>query len=213
MIQNGEVLPGERLASVQQLAEQFQVGRSAVREALSALRAIGLIEIRQGEGSFVRKVDHDLARLVIPAAAFMRQEDIRQLFEIRKIIETGAAALAAENRTEGDLLELKTHLVDMQRTKGEEGLDEKADIQFHLAIVKSTKNQMLSTLLATVSETMQSAMREARKLFFYREKEKLDQLYLEHLAIYEAIEAQDSARAYQAMMTHIMQVEQATFKT
>ncbi len=166
MIQNGEVLPGERLASVQQLAEQFQVGRSAVREALSALRAIGLIEIRQGEGSFVRKVDHDLARLVIPAAAFMRQEDIRQLFEIRKIIETGAAALAAENRTEGDLLELKTHLVDMQRTKGEEGLDEKADIQFHLAIVKSTKNQMLSTLLATVSETMQSAMREARKLFF-----------------------------------------------
>ncbi|WP_265416596.1 FadR/GntR family transcriptional regulator [Alkalihalobacillus deserti] len=115
MIKNGEFLPGDRLVSVQQLAEDFDVGRSAIREALSALKAVGLVNIKQGEGTFVKKINHDLTTNVIPSVAFMKQEDIRQLFEIRKIVETGAASLAAVNQKEEDLKEMERILVEMQR--------------------------------------------------------------------------------------------------
>ena len=66
MIVSGKVKPGDRLSSVQQLAEDFNVGRSAIREALSALKTMGYIEIRQGEGTFVKKVDIDVANQMIP---------------------------------------------------------------------------------------------------------------------------------------------------
>ncbi|MBU8907195.1 FadR/GntR family transcriptional regulator [Desertibacillus haloalkaliphilus] len=212
MIKNGEVTPGERLSSVQKLAEDFNVGRSAIREALSALKAMGLIEIRQGEGTFVKKIDHDLASHVIPSAQFMQKEDIRQLFEIRKIIETGAASLAAENRTEVDVQQLRLILDEMKRAAGDGDIGEKADIDFHMTIVNSTKNDMLCKLMETVSDTMQESMREARKLFLYSQKSKMEQLYDEHLSIYKAIENQDRQRAYEEMMAHIVGVEKGLFR-
>ncbi|GAE25679.1 lactate-responsive regulator LldR [Halalkalibacter wakoensis JCM 9140] len=213
MIRNGEVLPGQRLASVQQLAEEFQVGRSAIREALSALKAVGLVEIKQGEGTFVKKVNHDLSSKVIPSVKFMKQEDIRQLFEIRKIVETGAASLAAVNRTEEDLEKINQILEEMKRSEGDGELGEKADVDFHMAIVSSTKNDMLLKLLETVSDTMQVSMREARKLFLYSETKKMKQLYNEHILIFEAIKKQDANQAYEEMMKHIVGVEEAIFRS
>lgn len=213
MIKNGEVGPGDRLASVQQLAEDFNVGRSAVREALSALKAVGLIEIRQGEGTFVKKVDHHLAGYAIPSVALMKQEDLRQLFDIRKIVETGAASLAAANRTTADLSAMKKILEEMKRAEGDGELGEKADVEFHMAIVRSTKNDMLYKLLETVSDTMQVSMLEARKMFLFSKSDKMKKLYEEHLHIFKAIKAQDSKKAYDEMMNHIAGVERALFPT
>ncbi|ARK30264.1 FadR/GntR family transcriptional regulator [Halalkalibacter krulwichiae] len=213
MIKNGEVSPGERLASVQQLAEDFNVGRSAIREALSALKAVGLVEIKQGEGTFVKKINHDIAANVIPSVAFMKQEDVRQLFEIRKIVETGAASLAALNHTEEDLQQIENIIDEMKRAVGDGELGEKADVDFHMAIVRSTKNEMLLKLLETVSDTMQVAMREARKLFLYTESDQMQKLYKDHLEIFEAIKSKDSKKAYDAMMKHIVDVEKSVFQT
>ncbi|WP_245308167.1 FadR/GntR family transcriptional regulator [Halalkalibacter urbisdiaboli] len=213
MIKSGEVGPGDRLASVQQLAEDFNVGRSAIREALSALKAVGLVEIRQGEGTFVKRIHHDIASLVIPSVEFMKQEDVRQLFEIRKIVETGAASLAALNRSNEDLLKIEAILHEMKRAEGDGELGEKADVEFHLAVVSATKNQMLNQFLEVVSDTMHVALREARKVFFYSEPERLTQLYNEHWHIYEALKNQDADRAYQMMMIHISGVEKAMFDT
>ncbi|MDT8860056.1 FadR family transcriptional regulator [Alkalihalobacillus sp. MEB130] len=212
MIRSGEVMPGERLSSVQQLAEDFNVGRSAIREALSALKAVGLVEIKQGEGTFVKKIDHDLVSNVIPSVEFMKQEDIQQLFEIRKIVETGAASLAAKNRSQEDLQKMKLILEEMLRAEGDGEIGEKADVEFHMAIVRSTKNDMLLKLLETVSDTMQVLMREARRLFLFSESEKMKQLYDEHIIIFEAIQNNDSQQAYEAMMTHIVGVEKAVFQ-
>lgn len=213
MIKNGEVKPGDRLASVQQLAEDFNVGRSAVREALSALKAVGLVEIRQGEGTFVKKIDHNLAGYAIPSAALMKQEDVRQLFEIRKIVETGAASLAAANRTADDLVEMQKHLDEMNRAVGDGELGEKADVEFHMAIVRSTRNDMLYKLLETVSDTMQASMFEARKIYLFSENNNMKKLYEEHMQIFTAIKNQDSQEAYEHMMNHISGVEHSLFQS
>lgn len=205
MIVSGEVKPGDRLSSVQQLAEDFNVGRSAIREALSALKAMGYIEIRQGEGTFVKKSDYDVANKMIPKV--LQQEDIRQLFEIRKFNETGAASLAAENRTADDLLELERILVEMKETEGNGELGEKVDMKFHMAVVKASQNDMLYRLMTTISETMQESMREARQLFLYSNSEKMKQLHEEHYAIFLAIKNKDSLLAYNKMLEHLVGVE------
>jgi GntR family transcriptional regulator, transcriptional repressor for pyruvate dehydrogenase complex len=209
LILSGEVKPGDRLSSVQQLAEDFNVGRSAIREALSALKAMGYIEIRQGEGTFVKKVDFDVANQMIPQ--ILQKEDIRQLFEIRKFNETGAASLAAENRNAEDLLDLENILADMKIAEGDGELGEKADINFHMAIVKASKNDMLYRLMTTISETMQESMREARQLFLYSNEEKMKQLYDEHYAIFLAIKNKDSKLAYDKMLEHIVGIEVELF--
>lgn len=205
MIISGEVKPGDRLSSVQQLAEDFNVGRSAIREALSALKAMGYIEIRQGEGTFVKKIDFDVSNQMIPCV--LQKDDILQLFDIRKFNETGAASLAADNRTEDDLLNLENILMKMKQSEGDGDLGEKADIEFHMAIVKASKNDMLYRLMTTVSEKMQESMREARQLFLYSNEEKMRQLYDEHYAIYLAIKNKDSRLAYDKMLEHIVGIE------
>jgi len=210
MIKNSEFEAGDRLPSVQQLAEDFDVGRSAIREALSAMKAMGLIEIRQGEGTFVKKIDFDLLNKMIPAV--LVRKDFQQLFEVRKLNETGAARLAALNRTEEDLLELKRIVDEMKRIQGNGELGEKADIDFHMAIVSATKNDMLYRLLTTVSDTVRESMKEARQLFLYSNPMRMEQLFHEHMRIYEAIEKKDSDEAYQAMMDHIVGVEEELFK-
>ncbi|KYG33144.1 FadR/GntR family transcriptional regulator [Alkalihalobacillus trypoxylicola] len=210
-IKNGQLQAGDRLDSVQQLATKYQVGRSAIREALSALRAVGLIEIRQGEGSFVKKIEHDLAKMILPSVDLLEKKDLKQLFEIRKMIETGAAKIAAEKRTEEDLERFEQVLQEMRQALGDGKLGEIADIQFHQAIVKATKNEMLQSLLETISETMKAAMQEARMTYLYGDQEKLTALYNEHKKIYEAIKERNEEKAFQSMMDHILGVEKSLF--
>ncbi|PYZ95319.1 GntR family transcriptional regulator [Salipaludibacillus keqinensis] len=210
MIKNGEFNAGDRLPSVQQLAADFDVGRSAIREALSALKAMGFIEIRQGEGTFVKKTDLDLTIKMIPSV--LVKQDLQELFEVRKLNETGAAFLAALNRSEKDLAELERILAEMKRTEGDGELGEKADIDFHMAIVSATQNDMLYRLMTTVSDTMKESMKEARQLFIYTNPQKMDQLYHEHYKIYTLIKNQDADASYQAMKDHIVGVEKELFK-
>lgn len=212
MITAGHVLPGDRLSSVQQLAEEFNVGRSAIREALSALNAMGLIEIRQGEGTFVKKVSVDVSNNIIPA--ILQKEDLIQLYAIRKFNETGAASLAAENRTKEDLDEIVTILEKMKSWQGDdEGFGEKIDMEFHMAVVKASKNEMLYKLLNTISETLQQSMREARQFLLYSTEEKMMQLYNEHYEIYVAIKDQNPQLAYNKTLQHIVALEDALFNT
>ena len=84
---------------MQQLAENFQVGRSAIREALSALKAMGLIEMKQGEGTYVRQFEASSIHFPLSTAMLMNKDDVINLLEVRKIIEIGAATSAAAKRT------------------------------------------------------------------------------------------------------------------
>ncbi|MCM3536769.1 FadR family transcriptional regulator [Priestia endophytica] len=206
-IKNGDLKPGDKLDSVWQLAENFQVGRSAIREALSALRAMGLIEMRQGEGTFVREFDPSMISLPITTAVLMKKEDIENLLEVRKVLEVGASGAAASKRTEEDLINMKNILEKMMNSVGDEELGEKADFQFHLAVAKASQNPLLVGLMNNVGEMMLQSMRETRRVWLYSKETTSQRLYDEHMQIYKAIEAMDVRRAQDLMISHLMSVE------
>ncbi|MEK4760329.1 FadR/GntR family transcriptional regulator [Viridibacillus sp. FSL E2-0187] len=207
MIKEGQLKPGDQLDSVQELAINFQVGRSAIREALTSLRAMGLIEMRQGEGTFVKTFTADNLAYPIQSAMLMTNKNIQELLEVRQILETGIVASAAQKRTAEDLEVMRVHLKEMINHTKNSDLGERADLAFHLAIAKAADNVLLSTLMQHVSDLMSESMRETRRICLYDEKQTLDLLNEQHHLIYKQIEAQDSEAAAKAMKSHLQFVE------
>jgi GntR family transcriptional regulator, transcriptional repressor for pyruvate dehydrogenase complex len=207
MIRTGQLPPRSKLESVQQLAENFQVSRSAIREALSALKAMGLVEMKQGEGTYIKEFDAKQMTFPLSTAVLMDKKDVAHLLEVRKIIETGTAALAAKNRREEDLEAMAQALEEMKRVKGDEELGEKADFQFHLAVSAAAGNPLLSTLLGQVSELMIKTMKETRRLWLFSQQTTTENLVIEHAKIYHAILDKNEEKARMAMSEHLENVE------
>ncbi|MGJ7034219.1 GntR family transcriptional repressor for pyruvate dehydrogenase complex [Anoxybacillus eryuanensis] len=207
MIQTGQLKPGDKLDSVQQLAENFQVGRAAIREALTALRAMGLIEMKQGEGTYVREFDPAMLSFPISAAVLMNKEDVAHLLEVRKLLEVGAAGVAARKRTDEDLRAMQSALTQMREAIGDEELGEKADFLFHMAIAAATKNPLLVSLMNNVSGMMMETMRETRRIWLFAKQATTEQLLEDHIAIFEAIRDQHIELAQERMKEHLGHVE------
>lgn len=206
-IRAGELKPGDRLDSVEQLAEQLQVSRSAIREALSALKAMGLIEIKQGSGTFVKSNQSNQLDFPLSTAILTNKQDISHLLEVRKIIEVGTAASAAIHRTDKDLQSMMQILDEMKHAQGNGELGEKADFQFHAAISAASQNPLLATLLDQVSGLMIETMKETRRIWLYSKKISSEKLYDEHMQIFLAIKQQNEELAKHAMASHLSNVE------
>lgn len=207
LIRSGQVKPGEKLASVQQLAENFQVGRSAIREALTSLRAMGLVEMKQGEGTYVNEFETNRITFPLSTAILMNKEDIAQLLEVRKIIEVGTAAAAAKKRTSSHLIRMEKALEEMKHANGDETLGEKADLQFHFVLAEAAQNPLLLSLMNQVSGLMGETMKETRRVWLFSKQRTVEQLYEEHNDIYEAIKEQDEEKASKYMLIHLENVE------
>ncbi|HEK9100259.1 FadR family transcriptional regulator [Bacillus pfraonensis] len=207
MIKNGTLKPGDKLLPVHQLAEQFQVGRSAVREALSALRAMGLIEMKQGEGTYVKNFDSSALTKSLNHTLLMKKEDILDLLEVRKVLEVGAVRAAAAKRTEDNLQNMKHWLDEMAKSIGNEKAGEKADFHFHMGIAESSHNNILLELMNHVSEMIAETIGESRRIILYGEQTTAERLLEEHQAIYDAVLEQDVESAQQAMLNHLTNVE------
>lgn len=207
-IRNGLVKPGERLDSVEQLSKRFQVGRSTIREALSALRATGLVDIRQGEGTFVAKLLPSEGAGPLRLVAGLTRQEVLEFFEVRKIVEAGAASAAAAKRTPEQLAAMRTALQAMHSAVRDDHLGEEADAQFHLAVAAATGNRMLAGLMLQISDTLQATMKEARRLWLFSEELTLERLHKEHSAILDAIEEGNASLAGQLMLAHLSKVEQ-----
>ncbi|MEI2457714.1 L-lactate utilization/bacilysin biosynthesis transcriptional regulator LutR [Bacillus subtilis] len=207
MIKNGELKPGDKLDSVQALAESFQVSRSAVREALSALKAMGLVEMKQGEGTYLKEFELNQISQPLSAALLMKKEDVKQLLEVRKLLEIGVASLAAEKRTEADLERIQDALKEMGSIEADGELGEKADFAFHLALADASQNELLKHLMNHVSSLLLETMRETRKIWLFSKKTSVQRLYEEHERIYNAVAAGNGAQAEAAMLAHLSNVE------
>lgn len=207
MIRSGQLKPGDKLDSVQQLAVNFQVGRSAIREALTSLRAMGLIDIKQGEGTYIKEFESEQITFPLSTAILMNKDDIAQLLEVRKILECGTAAAAAKNRTSQHLTMMESALEEMKGANGDEELGEKADLQFHLALAEASRNPLLMSLMNHVSILMGETMKETRKVWLFSKQTTLECLYDEHKAIFEAIKNQDEEKARNFMLVHLENVD------
>ncbi|MCC3374910.1 FadR/GntR family transcriptional regulator [Cohnella sp. REN36] len=210
-IENGDLMPGARLPSVVELSAQYQVGRSTVREALSALKAMGLLTIRQGGGTFVRaETEGGPAHpgQLQPDSWVGRAGTIRHILDVRRVLETGCALLAAKHRTADDLTALSGTLGEMERALGDEAESEQADVRFHQQIAAAAHNPVLRDWMDSLSRELHESMKDTRALWFYAERANAERLLAEHKAIYEAIAGREPRLASERMAAHIDKVEQ-----
>ncbi|RIE00461.1 FadR family transcriptional regulator [Cohnella faecalis] len=203
-IETEQFAPGAKLPTVVELAESFEVGRSTVREALSALKAMGWITIRHGGGSFVSA---QLPTGEEGAGLAFNTELLQEVLEVRKFIEVGCATLAAKRRTEQNLAELRATLEEMAASLDREEESDRADIRFHLLIAEASHNSLFGSMMESMTERMRESMKESRRLWFFAERASTEQLLQEHKDIYAAIEAGDEQLAADRMMHHLQKVE------
>jgi len=177
-----------------------------VREALSALQAMGLIDLKQGEGTFVRKLASKDLLEVNYSSLLIEHRHIESLLEVRKIIETSAVGLAAKRRTYEDLVGLEDALSLMEKDIYNEEHGQKADWLFHYSIARATKNEMLVYIIESISDSMKRNLITNRAVLFQREGMP-EKLLEEHKKIYRAIEKQDVELAKELLFNHLHQVE------
>lgn len=152
----GTVSPGSRLPTEGELMVQLGVGRSTLREAVKVLAHAGLLEVRQGDGTYVRaKADPSE-----PLERRLRRAHIRDVFEVRRTLEIAIARLAAERRDAEDLDKLRQSL-ETREAHAHSHHDPDfigADLAFHLAVAEASKNPVLVDLYRAFSRAVSEAM-------------------------------------------------------
>jgi GntR family transcriptional regulator, transcriptional repressor for pyruvate dehydrogenase complex len=197
---SGQVSPGERMPSERQLAQAFGVGRSAMREAIKSLSLLGLVEVRHGDGTYLRKSDSALLPQVIEWGLLLGEPRTRDLVEARQKIEEIIAALAAERRTDADIADLSVLLSRMEASVVADGPVEvfvEADVAFHLRLAEASRNTALRDVLGGVQALLRVWI--ARVIGAGNR----DLSYREHIPILEAVERGDPEGAKQAMEVHM----------
>src|SRR5947209_14266318 len=202
LIAEGRLKSGDRLPPERELAEKFVVSRTSVREALRALESLGLIEIRAGEGTFVREVS--VESLIEPLALMMvsQREAIAELFEARRLLEPGIAALAASRATLEEVAEMERILEEQAKeiAEGRTGLVQ--DAAFHGAIGAAAHNRAITRLAHAIMDLLTQSREEALNTPGRPQRPHQD-----HCRILGAIRARDERAAQQAMLDHLAAVE------
>lgn len=201
MIAAGTLKKGDKLPSERSLVEQLQVSRASIREALSALEVIGLIECRQGEGNYIKTSFED--NLLEPLSIMYKLEgsNPKEIWELRKIMEVEAVGLAAKRISDEQLKGLNDLLLSFNNSE-DEAQNAEIDKQFHYKIAESSGNILIFNILRTVSVLVESFIKDIRNKILEEEENK-EVLYLQHKEIYLAIEKHSSADARKAMREHL----------
>ncbi|MCB1894164.1 MAG: FadR family transcriptional regulator [Zoogloeaceae bacterium] len=156
-VRDRRLAEGDRLPTEKQLCEHFGVSRAVVREAIARLQADGYVETRQGLGAFVA-VGAGVSRFRIDRAdGVTRGDGLREVFELRQLMESGIAELAAARRSESDLSEMRMLLGRMEEALVERQQASELDDAFHLAIAAATRNPLLVRFMEFMGAQIQSS--------------------------------------------------------
>ncbi|MFC5530183.1 FadR/GntR family transcriptional regulator [Cohnella yongneupensis] len=212
LIADGKLNVGDSLPSTKAMSEQFGVGRSTMREALSALKAMGLIEIRQGGGCKVIRSTPDSTGIPELQSLRMNRETLIELLEARQALEVANASIAAAKRTDEDVAAFQALIVEMERSVGIESEGERTDVLFHRLLAQSTHNAIMVQLFESIAGQLERAIRDVRRVEIYANRAVSGQLLGEHSALYEAIAAGDAELAGARMREHLQHVESILMK-
>jgi GntR family transcriptional regulator, transcriptional repressor for pyruvate dehydrogenase complex len=197
---SGAVTPGERIPSERELAERLGVGRSAVREALKPLALLGVVDVRQGNGTFFRGTESALLPRVVEWGLLLGERTVADLVEARGPVEVALARLAAVRRTEDQLARLRGHLADMRAAGSVEDFTE-ADTAFHLCLAEAASSAVLGGILNSIRELLRTWIRTV-----VSDLPGTGPLYREHSKIFKAVQSQDPVAAAAAMEVHMENV-------
>jgi DNA-binding FadR family transcriptional regulator len=194
LVETGELSVGDKLPAESELAQAFGVSRPVVREALGALRAVGILRSRAGYGSVVASRRPD-------GLVLLGRHTYGELYEVRCNLELTAAADAARRRTPEQLGSL-AHLVAELDACADVGAWVELDTAFHVALAGATGNRVLVRIVENLRDLMTEHSLTAAGLSGRRE-----QANREHRAVYDAVAAQNPAEARKAMRRHLQNVE------
>jgi GntR family transcriptional regulator, transcriptional repressor for pyruvate dehydrogenase complex len=188
---------GDRLPSERELGEQFGVSRTVVREAVRALVAKGVIEVRSGSGLRVAAVN--AAAVSESMSLFLRggDLDIEKVHEVRRLIEVHIAGLAAERASSDDIAQLREIHERMRREAGDVEAAARDDLEFHRVIALATHNELFLVLMDSIGSSLIDIRRE--NLGSGSAPATLDQ----HERVLERIAAHDPEGARAAMTDHL----------
>lgn len=201
-IKSGEFPVNAKLPSENELAKMFNVSRVPIREALSALSSHGIVESVHGGGNWVRPKPFEklLDQSLIEVISF---KQIIELLETRIILETKAAALAAERHDDEDLNQMyQAQELLFKELNDPEKISDQADLSFHRAILHSTKNEVLIRTQENISDIYNRAVK-ASLTINTKIAGKKKQVYEEHQSILKAISLHDPEGAEHQMYQHL----------
>jgi DNA-binding FadR family transcriptional regulator len=196
----GGLPDGERLPSETDFVDMFKLSRASIREALARLRAEGMVRSRKGSGSFaVRDAMPQMVRL----SAIENMRDLVEWHEVRLALESEAAALAADRRTEDDLERLRHCQAELIGKLATSHADSE-DVAFHAALATCAHNPKLSDALGRLTTHIFNWSSLSAERGFLTLAERRELISLEHGAIVAAVAARDSDRARTEIRRHLL---------
>jgi GntR family transcriptional regulator, transcriptional repressor for pyruvate dehydrogenase complex len=203
MIASNDLKPGDALPAERELGKQFGVSRTVIREAVRALAARGLLEVKSGSG--VRIVAADAKTVRDSMHHFVRGSmmDYGKVDEVRGVLEVAAAGLAAQRATAEDIAHIDDTIVRFENECSNLEASVQIDLEFHRAVATATHNELFLVLHDSIGEMLVEVRR--RNLSRGREERRL--VVKMHRRIHDAIAAHDPAAAQEAMRDHLGQVK------
>jgi len=202
-LEKGELKTGDKLPAERDLAEQFGVSRTAVREAVKVLREKGLVEAFPGKGTLIMEGTPHTMRISLDRMLKTNQEGSTYLAEVREMIEPEIAAMAAARADGEDLAAMRESVGVMDEAKKDPEAYIEADLDFHLAMAEAAGNPIILSLI----DSIVGLLREQRMGIFQVDGGPERGQY-HHRRILDAVEHRDSAGAREAMRAHMRQVRE-----
>jgi GntR family transcriptional repressor for pyruvate dehydrogenase complex len=202
MIKEGQLQPGTKLPPERELAEAMQVSRPSLREALRALSIMNVIEIRQGDGTYITSLEPELLVEHLDFVFSLSDSTIIELFEARKIVEVGLAAMAAQRITDEEIATLEESLANSIENVQDHTLFLKADVELHETIVEAARNLFLKRFMGSIYNLGHASRARTVEI-----PGVVEQVVEDHRAIVNALKVRDPERARQAMLQHLNNVE------
>lgn|GEM_PF-177529 len=204
LIDQGYLHFGERLAPERELARLLGISLPSLREALRALSILGIVEMRPGNGTYLRSSLDSWSSDPFSLLFDLRKPLHIDLFEARRGIEGIMAELAAEKRSDEDLKAMGLALEKMKSNVEDKGQYMKAEIEFHQAVIRAAKNAILEDFMKKMYKLLYESRRKT--ITFYKDLYK--ESYLKHYRIYSSIKNRDVKGAKKNMLKHLVFLEE-----
>jgi len=201
----GEIRSNQGLPSEADIGEAHAVSRMTVREAIKTLQAQGVVRVENGVGTFVNPVSDWTSLPAVLRALAVGNSDAEvaiQLIEVRRLFETGAAALAAQRRSDAEIDQLRVHLDEMRAAQVANDVDAfvAADLAFHNVILHASRNVFLGAMFEPLTRVLAERRRETSRV-----PEIQVHAIVEHQGVLDAISTGDAEKARMAMNSHMDQ--------
>jgi GntR family transcriptional repressor for pyruvate dehydrogenase complex len=203
LIEEGHLRPGDKLPPERELAITMGVSRPSLREALRALSVMNVVEMRQGDGTYVTSLEPSLLVEHLDFVFSLDDSTFLQLLDARKALEPGIAAAAASRISDQEISELEACLDRTLASMEEPTAFLQADLELHARIAAAAQNPILNRFMAIIGRLGEASRQRTVEIAGIRRQTVID-----HGAVVSALKARDPAAAYQAMLQHLDHIQQ-----